>query len=213
MGSNAFGPGEAPAHHVSLPSFEIMTTEVTVGMWRALMDSATHGSGDDAALPVEGISWFDAEEFIRRLQMMDSTHSYSLPSEAQWEYACLAGSEHVYHGGDSTAHLVRQGWFLDNADGQAHAVAQKQPNAWGLYDMHGNVSEWCRDWLYASYEGAPNDGSAWEHPPAQFRVRRGGGWADYAGACRTTARTGSDPLSGWWHFGFRVVRVPLSQNL
>ncbi len=207
MGSSAYGAGESPAHLVTLPGFEMLTTEVTVAQWKALLEELPEGCPDEPTLPVEGVTWFQAVSFTDALNRLDTTHTYSLPTEAQWEYACRAGSETVYCNGDPVDSLHSVGWFLDNSGGRAHPVASKQPNAWGLYDMHGNVSEWCLDYLYADYRGAPDDGSAWVTPQAQFRVRRGGGWSDYAGSCRTTARSGSDPRSGWWHFGFRVVRT------
>ncbi|SEH05740.1 Serine/threonine-protein kinase pkn1 [Candidatus Venteria ishoeyi] len=131
--------------------------------------------------------------------------SYTLPSEAQWEYACRAGSDMAYCFGDDEQQLKDYAWYADNADGQTHPVGEKQPNAWGLYDMHGNVWEWCLDRWHDSYKDAPVDGLAWEAGQDNDRLLRGGSWYSGSRGCRSAYRYFS--VSGSSYRGFRVVRL------
>ena len=131
---------------------------------------------------------------------MNDAYRYRLPSEAEWEYACRAGTT-----GDYAGTLNDMAWYAENSENRTHPVGQKQPNAWGLFDMHGNVWEWCEDWYHETYSGAPTDGSAWlsggEH---KYRVLRGGSWNYYA---RSAIRVYFPP--DWRNdaYGFRVVAV------
>ena len=120
--------------------------------------------------PVVGVSWHDAQAFA-------GWAGLQLPSEAQWEYACRAGTTTEYYTGDSETDLDRAGWYRGNSGGGLHPVGQKEPNAFGLYDMHGNVWEWVEDDWHNSYDGAPADGSPWlDSPRGSDRVLRGGSW-------------------------------------
>ena len=145
---------------------------------------------DSANHPVEQVSWSDAVEFCQRLSALPEEKKagrvYRLPTEAEWEYACRAGSQTAYSFGSDEKSLVNFGWYSQNAKGKTHAVGLKKANAWGLYDMHGNVSEWCSDWYGEYPKGSatdprgPKDG--WN------RVRRGGGWYLPAEECRSATR-------------------------
>jgi formylglycine-generating enzyme required for sulfatase activity len=176
--------------------------EVTQAQWRAAMGSnPSQFKGDD--LPVENVSWNDAKEFCRKLSQMTG-REYRLPTEAEWEYACRAGTTGAYAGD-----LDAMAWYDKNSGGKTHPVGQKQPNAFGLYDMHGNVWEWCEDDWHNSYNGAPNDGRAWVDISARgsYRVFRGGGWNSYAVSCRSAYRNCWAPGDRGSRLGFRLLRT------
>ncbi|HLC15756.1 MAG TPA: SUMF1/EgtB/PvdO family nonheme iron enzyme, partial [Thermodesulfovibrionia bacterium] len=131
--------------------FFMQTTPVTQGQWKALMGnnpSRFKRCGDDC--PVESVSWHDAQKFIEKLNKREGVNKYRLPTEAEWEYAARAGSDTAYCFGDDEARLSEYAWYDKNSDGRTHPVAKKKPNAWWLYDMHGNVWEWSEDW-YGDY--------------------------------------------------------------
>lgn len=190
---------EGPVHAVSVQSFELMTTEVTQEMWEEVMDSnpVTEDRGNDrgvgSSYPVYNVSWDDCQQFIARLNEMDPDHVYRLPSEAEWEYACRAGTTTAYYWGEKIDGAYC--WHSFNSDDENHPVAQKLPNAWGLYDMSGNVAEFCADWCYGNYSGAPTDGSAWTFPAGSYRVIRGGGSYCDSQYCRSASRFVCDPGS------------------
>jgi len=190
---------------VSRP-FYLQTTEVTQGQWKRVMGKApSHfGScGDDC--PVEQVSWYDVQQFIRKLNRMEGTDRYRLPTEAQWEYAARAGTTASFHAGDSDEDLSRVGWWIGNSGFKTHPVGRKASNAWGLYDMHGNVWEWVQDW-YGSYPAGPVTDP--EGPPAgSYRVIRGGSWSSSAGLCRSAFRISGDPVGRISALGFRLVRT------
>ena len=206
MGSTE-SPAEQPVHSVTLGAFAISAMPVTQAQYQSLMGTnPAHFKGED--LPVECVSWDDAREFCRRLS--DKTgRQYTLPTEAQWEHACRAGSTGPYCFGDDTSQLGEYAWYNENSKGSTHPVAKKKPNNWGLYDMHGNVWEWVEDDWHESYNAAPNDGRPWvdsqERGPG--RVLRGGAWSYIARYCRAAYRNGCGPLVRFDFFGFRVVSV------
>ncbi len=147
MGSSQTEPGRVAnetQHRVKFErGFRIGVTEVTQKQWRLIMGTnPAFFMGDD--LPVERITWPEAVEFCQRLSEQEKK-AYRLPTEAEWEYACRAGTASVYYSGENEAALDEAGWYLGNSGNQSHPVGLKQPNLWGLYDMHGNVSEWCAD--------------------------------------------------------------------
>lgn len=168
---------------------------VTQAQYEAVMGvNPSHFKGDPR-LPVETVSWDDAQEFCKKLSA-SSGMVVRLPLEAEWEHACRAGSTTVYCNGDTEADLDRVGWYYKNSDNKTHPVGQKQPNAWGLYDMHGNVWEWCADRHDSS-------GAA--------RMLCGGSWVSNPGGCRSVFRDFFYPGDQIGNFGFRVVSVPSSR--
>ena len=149
------------------------------------------------------VSWDDAIAFIARLNAQKDGYSYRLPTEAEWEYACRAGTT-----GDYAGDLDAMAWYDKNSGNKTHDVGTKLPNAFGLFDMHGNVWEWCQDWYHDSYNGAPTDGSAWLSGGEQkYRVLRGGSWVNVATFLRSANRVWITPDARNNPFGFRVVAV------
>jgi len=188
----------------------MQTTEVTQEQWKAVMGSNPSyflSPGEDS--PVEFVSWNDVQAFIIELNKLGEG-TYRLPTEAEWEYAARAGSTTALANGDITEtycgydpNLDAMGWYCGNSGDKKHSVAQKQPNAWGLYDMHGNVWEWCQDW-YGTYPSSavtdpqgPSSGS--------FRVFRGGSWSINALSCRSAYRFSFSPNLRKRNLGFRLV--------
>lgn len=195
---------EKPAHSVTLDSYYIAETEVTQAQWRAIMGTnPSNWSGDNR--PVENIYWEDACEFCKKLSQLTGKQ-YALPTEAQWEYAARGGNKsngYKYSGSYSINDVA---WYDGNSSSQTHSVKQKQPNELGLYDMTGNVWEWCSDW-YGDYSSSsqtnptgPSGGSS--------RVIRGGGWYDNAGRCRVSYRDDYYPSNRTDILGFRLVCIP-----
>jgi formylglycine-generating enzyme required for sulfatase activity len=195
---------EMPQHRVSLRGFCMSKTPVTQEQWQAVMGSnPCHFSG--AKKPVESVCWWEAVEFCERLSQVTGK-CYRLPSEAEWEYACRAGTQTLYSFAD-TKHLLRESaWYTWNSRHQTQPVGQKKANAWGLQDTHGLVWEWCEDSWHQSYSGAPGDGSAWReegHP--MKHVVRGGAWYSLADDCRCANRFCYDAGFRYPSIGFRVV--------
>ncbi len=150
--------------------------------------------------PVVGVSWKDAIRYAKWV-------GTRLPSEAEWEYACRAGSQTRYYNGETENDLGRVGWYVGNSEDKLHPVGEKEPNAFGLYDMHGNVFEWVEDDDHDNYEGAPNDGKAWiDNPRGSNRVIRGGGWYNGARNCRSAFRSYGEPDVRYVLVGFRLAR-------
>jgi formylglycine-generating enzyme required for sulfatase activity len=192
--------------------FYMGQTEVTQSQYRAIMNnepwlgkSFIQQSNNN---PAAYISWDEAKEFCKSLTQKEG-RTYKLPTEAQWEYACRAGTTTRYSFGDSESSLGEYAWFYGNAGNAderfAHLVAQKKMNAFNLYDMHGNVWEWCRDWYKSNYyEDSPNIDP--EGPSTgSSRVLRGGCWNNGPGSCRSSIRRGNTPNYRSGYIGFRVV--------
>ena len=162
-------------------------------------------------MPVEQITWKDAQAFILELNKKEKVSKYRLPTEAEWEYACRAGTKTKFSFSDDNTALDRYGWSDEygwcaiNSNETTHPVGQKRSNAWGLYDMHGNVWEWTQDTWHSNYEGAPQDGSAWEDGNTTLRVGRGGSWMDGPNICQSSFRGELDANTGVSVLGFRVV--------
>jgi formylglycine-generating enzyme required for sulfatase activity/DNA-binding beta-propeller fold protein YncE len=197
---------EGPVHHVNIEkAFYMGRYEVTQKQWREIMgDNPSDFEGDD--LPVELVSWDDVQEFIKKLNEKEGTNKYRLPSEAEWEYACRAGTTTRYSFGNSESKLGDYAWYDDNSDNKTHPVGRKKPNSWELYDMHGNVWEWVQDSWHSNYNGAPADGSGWESGDGGVRVIRGGGWYDNAGGCRSAYRYRFVSRIRSVNLGFRVLK-------
>jgi len=180
-------PDEGPQHRVTLDAFLIAKTEVTQAQWQKVMGSNPSHFKKGGDLPVEQVSWDDCQEFCRKTGLR-------LPTEADWEMACRAGTTTRFCFGDAEADLGQYAWYLSNAAGKTHPVGQKKPNAWGIHDMHGNVFEWCQDGWHGNYGGAPLDGSAWDGcPGAAYRVHRGGSFDNEARRCRSAFRNRNSP--------------------
>jgi formylglycine-generating enzyme required for sulfatase activity len=206
---------EGPQHEVTISRpFYAGITEVTGEQWQAVMGNKPSQFKGDAGLPVERVSWDDCREFCRRLTaqlayVQTPAHGFlvRLPSEAEWEYACRAGSRAGLSLSDNSSQLGDYAWRAGNSSSSTHPVGAKTPNAWGLYDMHGNVWEWCEDEYHGRYDGAPTDGSAWI-TGGDSRVRRGGSWISEARYCRSAARDGEAQSCRRHNLGLRVVAVP-----
>ena len=203
MGSGNGESDEKPIHSVSINAFALGKTEVTQGQWRAVMGnnpSRFSSCGDDC--PVEEVSWNDAQSFIQKLNAKTGKQ-YRLPSEAEWEYACRAGGQQEYCGSDNVDSVA---WYESNSGKSTHPVSRKQPNAFGLYDMSGNVWEWVEDSYHDSYNGAPTNGSVWQGDGAK-RVLRGGSWNYEPQLARVANRFRYAPAFRYSYFGFRVARM------
>jgi formylglycine-generating enzyme required for sulfatase activity len=217
--TNAPEANERPQHRVSITKpFEMGKYEVTQEQWQAVMGS-NPSSFKGLKLPVTNVSWNDVTEFIARLQSFDHKHTYRLPTEAEWEYACRAGdssSEEFKPPGENAPNgtpeedekiLQTLAWFNANAFNHPHPVGQLKPNAWGLFDMRGNVREWCQDWYDASYYKTSPAEDPQGPPRGAMKVNRGGSWQSPASRCRSAARRYDLPTERNSLIGFRLVRV------
>ena len=221
---NGHSDKEGPLHEVTIAHpFRMEAMTVTQGCWEALMGTnPSHFSGDPR-LPVEQVSWnaiCEADGFLARLNAITKGtrpegQVFRLPTEAEWEHACRAGTDTAYSFGDDSADLGAHGWFDRNAGGRTHPVGQKNPNPWGLHDMHGNLWEWCADTWHHGYNGAPTDGSAWRDRSEKGRcVLRGGSWEDDARFARSAYLRGCGMCVGADHAGFRLVLgVPFRKSM
>jgi formylglycine-generating enzyme required for sulfatase activity len=215
-------PDEKPQHMVTVSGFRMAVTPVTAGLYNGVMQREPVPQAQER-LPAVNVSWDDAIAFCNRLSVREGyrpcyrrrfkrwvcnwrADGYLLPTEAEWEYACRAGTATRYAFGDDAERLGNYAWFADNASNQVQAVGQKRPNHWGLYDMHGNVWEWCWDWYGAYGSGVevnpvgPSAGSS--------RVVRGGSFVDPPVPLRSAFRVADLPEFRAVNAGFRCVRVP-----
>ncbi len=227
MGSER-GSDEKPVHRgIISEGFYMGKYEVTQAQWQAVMrNNPSTFKGDN--LPVETVSWDEAQDFINKLNEQNDGYKYRLPTEAEWEYAARAGTT-----GDYAGDVDALAWYGNNSGrtrlnaveiyrtdaqnyykritengGQTHSVGSKLPNTFGLFDMHGNVWEWCQDWYHDSYAGAPTDGGAWLSGGEQkYRVLRGGSWVSGAYLLRSASRYGYSPEVRIYALGFRIVAV------
>lgn len=205
MGSNEYS-SEQPIHTVNVQPFALGKYPVTQAQWRKVMgNNPSHFTGDDSH-PVENVSWNGAQAFIQKLNGLTG-HTYRLPSEAEWEYACRAGSTGKWCFGDDESLLREYAWYDANSGSSTQPVGRKKPNAWGLCDMHGNVWEWCEDTWHSDYKGALDDGRAWVGGDGVARVLRGGCWDFKASNARAGSRVKISPVSHFYSFGFRVART------
>lgn len=180
---------------------------VTQAQWLAVMGENPSYFKDNPNHPVESVSWNDSQAFIEKLNELTGK-SFRLPSEAEWEYACRAETNTRCYWGDDPDYLQiwNHAWFYKNSFGSTQPVGLKNPNRYGLYDMSGNVWEWCGDDWHENYKGAPNDGSAWvDSPRGSSRVDRGGSWHALARGCRSANHDRTDPDGGLGNLGFRIV--------
>lgn len=199
MGSDKGSGDEKPIHKVVISqAFELGETEVTQAQWVAITgNNPSTFQGDN--LPVENISWLNVQTFINKLNKRSKKYIYRLPTEAEWEYACRAGTT-----GDYAGDVDAMAWYRSNSDNKTHPVAQKQANAWGLYDMHGNVYEWCSDWYGAYPNGDVTDPTG--ATSGAYHVFRGGSWYYAATSCRSSLRYSGTPEFIGSYVGFRLAR-------
>jgi formylglycine-generating enzyme required for sulfatase activity len=206
-------PNEKPQHRVRITKpFYLGKFLVTQEQWAAVMgNNPSHFKGPKN--PVEQVSWDDCQKFLEKLNAKIGTQrgKLVLPTEAYWEYACRAGSTTRYCFGDDESGLGEYAWYGSNSDNKTHPVGEKKPNAWGLYDMHGNVWEWCADW------GDWDDGRYHANSPTDdptgpatgsYRVFRGGSWKYPTRDCRSAIRFRDEPEDRYYDLGFRVSQVP-----
>lgn len=196
---------ETPKHKVTFKKpIALGKFAVTQAQWQEIMDSnPSRFIGNDH--PVESVSHGDACEYIARLNQRENTTVYGLPTEAQWEYAARAGSQSIYCFGPDRSRLAEYAWYKKNSDRATHPVGILTPNDWGLFDMHGNVHEWCGDWFDRNYyakapvkdPAGPDKGLA--------RSLRGGDWGSQDWYCRCAIRSLSSPNRQSPRVGFRVV--------
>ncbi len=219
---------EMPLHRTSVSGFRIARTPVTAGLYRAAMENGSLQGDDDR--PASNVSWYEAVKFCNRLSQRHGyrrcyrtgwwwrrlrwscdwrADGYRLPTEAEWEYACRAGSEGRWSFGDDLATIGDYAWYEGNSMNDIQPVGRKRPNPWGLYDMHGNVWEWCWDW-YGPY-GTENKVDPSGPPERDSRIVRGGSSWVSLGALRSAARAFAPPSFRFKARGFRCVRVPTRQ--
>jgi len=214
MGSNSGNSKEKPVHSVTVSDFSMSKTEVTFEQYDVFCDATGRDKPDDRGWgrgdrPVMNVSWHDVTAFCEWMTIQ-SGKTYRLPTEAEWEYAARGGnkSKGYRYSGSNTISSV--GWYDDNSGGKPHPVAQKQPNELGLYDMSGNVWEWCSDWYgEESYSSSPQNNPQGPNSGKE-RVLRGGGWNSYVDDCRVALRYSSVPDN--WGFNDGGFRLVLSQD-
>jgi formylglycine-generating enzyme required for sulfatase activity len=200
---------EKPPHQVKVNSFAIGKYPITQAQYQAVMGNNPSSFENNPQNPVENVSWNDAQAFCQKLSRITGK-TYRLPTEAEWEYACRAGTTTRYYFGDDDNQLGNYAWGSENSNDTTHPVGQKKPNAWGLHDMSGNVWEWCEDDWHDSYAGAPDDGTAWidnDNRSQSEKCLRGGSWDFYPYSCRSANRSRDCPDDHYTDYGFRVACV------
>ena len=203
----------APKHRVRITKpYYLAASEVTQAQYERVMgNNPSHFKGDPTR-PVEMVSWDEASTFCRKLSELPEERSgqraYRLPLETEWEYACRCGTTTTRYAGDDEAGLKEIAWYNANSGDKTYPVCQKTPSAWGLYDMQGNVWEWCHDWWSMDYYAAsPLDDPAGAGV-GSGRVTRGGGFFTSAWGCRSAYRNGLPPATRAAHLGFRLAFSP-----
>lgn len=192
---------EKPVHSVTLSGYYIGKTEVTQVLWQAVMGSnPSYFEGDD--LPVEQVSWDDCQEFIRKLNSLTG-QNFRLPTEAEWEFACRGGNNSRGYKYSGSNYIDNVAWYDGNSGDKTHPVAMKSPNELGIYDMSGNVWEWCADW-YGDYSSGRQTNPKGPYG-GSYRVIRGGSWFICARGCRSSFRFNSFPSSRLDYLGLRLA--------
>lgn len=201
QGSDAHN-NEKPVHQVTLSDYYIGETEVTQELWQAVMGSNPSGFKTSNQLPVESVSWYDCQTFISKLNQLTGKQ-FRLPTEAEWEYAARGGSKSKGYKYSGSNDIEEVAWHFDNSSSKTHIVGTKSPNELGIFDMSGNVWEWCQDW-YGTYSGSaqtnptgPSSGS--------YRMTRGGSWGYDAGCCRVSIRNYTGPSYPDYYLGLRLA--------
>lgn len=207
------GESDERPHQVTLTKqFYLGVHEVTNAQWNRVMGNEGPSKWKDNDRPVEQVSWHDAVEFCKRLSALpkerESGHVYRLPTEAEWEYACRAGTTTKYSCGEDRSRLGEHAWHGFNSGNQTQAVCKKKPNPWGLYDMHGNVWEWVGDWYGEYGSGTVTDPQGPSVGGASVRVFRGGCWGSTTGNCRSANRNWYAPSNHYEDLGLRLAMSP-----
>lgn len=204
---------ESPIHRARIESFYMQTTEVTQEQYYKIMGKNPSKFNkkklrkETKNYPVESVSWYDAKKFVKKLNKMENTNKYSLPTESQWEYAIRAGKKTKWYFGNTAYDLVKFAWYSKNSSKQTNIVATKEPNPWGLYDMYGNVYEWIEDDYAYNYEKAPRNGNAYKAKGSRYKVKRGGSWKTKKDDMTSSYRNASVPKFRSYIGGFRVARI------
>jgi formylglycine-generating enzyme required for sulfatase activity len=197
---------ESPVHRVKISRpFYLGKYAVTQEQWVAVTGK-NPSVIKERKHPVETVSWDEVQTFIQRLNEPEGTNRYRLPTEAEWEYAVRAGTTSAYSFGDNANQLEHYAWYEDNSNKQTHPVGQKQPNPWGLYDMHGNVWEWVQDWYGEYSQSAVTDPTG--PSGGDGRVLRGGSWSSNARYLRSANRSNYAPDNRYECLGFRLALSP-----
>ena len=211
-GERSADDDERPVHRVRISQpFYMSIYEVTRREYGLVVtnDSTT---GDDVNDPVTDVSWFQAENFCKKLQDRDG-NTYRLPTEAEWEYACRAGSSTSWSFSDRSGSMSKYAWCVQNSNGRVHSVGSLLPNRFGLFDMHGNVGEWCQDWYLSGYYRRvvagvdPQGPTSSSETTLSTKIVRGGNWSNTAERCRSGFRGGNSPTIVSSRIGFRLVLV------
>lgn len=202
--ADSIAANEQPQHSVTVPAFALGKFEVTQAQWYAVMGT-TPSRFQGSTLPVERVSWAEAQAFVQKLSEKTGK-SYRLPTEAEWEYAARAGTQTEYSFGDDPRQLSRYAWHSANSANTTHPVGTKLPNAFGLYDMHGNVWDWTADCYRENYVDAKGDASAFNPPDCGTRVVRGGSWGGNPRYARSAYRRGWTAAAQEHYIGLRVAR-------
>jgi formylglycine-generating enzyme required for sulfatase activity len=203
MGDYDGKASENPPHAVIIKPFYLGKYVFTQEQYQAVT-GANPSKFQGAKRPVEQVNWNQSMGCCKKLSQKTG-RNYRLPSEAEWEYACRAGTQTKYHFGDDEKQLGSYAWYVDNSNRKTHPVGQKKPNQFGLYDMHGDVWEWCSDRWHENYYNVPTDGSSWEAGTDDKRVQRGGSWRNDAVHCRSAARFRDPAAYSYNLVGFRVA--------
>ena len=235
MGADKEGYDERPPHKVYIDSFYMDKYEVTQEEYEKVMGEGGAFYEERARMPVTGVSWNDAARYCNKKSQMEglepcydettwkcdfSKNGYRIPTEAEWEYACRAGSTGRYCFGDDKEKLKEYAWHNSNSpawtsargetylENKAHAVGLKKPNAFGLYDMHGNVWEWCNDWFDSRYYSQSPEKNPRGPARGKYRVLRGCDWLSIPDDCRCAKRARGLQYYKFMPYGFRCVRIP-----
>ena len=190
-----------PVHSVTLSGYYIGKTEVTQALWQAVMGSnPSEFTGDE--LPVEYVSWYDCQEFIRKLNALTG-QNFRLPTEAEWEFACRGGNNSRGYKYSGSNYIVNVAWYEDNSGSEPHPVSTRLPNELGIYDMSGNVWEWCSNW-HGEYSGEAQTNPAGPYDGYR-RIGRGGSWRDRSDDCLSAIRSAGSPDKGSCALGLRLA--------
>jgi len=203
QGSDAYSD-EKPTHSVTLSSYMIGQTEVTQALWQAVMGNNPSRFTGDSRRPVEMVSWDDCQEFLRKLNSLTGQR-FRLPTEAEWEFAARGGNKSNHYKYSGSKNIGDVAWYYHNSSSTTHPVGKLQPNELGIYDMSGNVYEWCSDWYGGNYYSSSPSNNPQGPSSGSFRVLRGGSWFDDTRYCRVSFRFYDYPVNRYFSIGLRLA--------